>query len=96
MNKKILSVEGGQVIEHEVRSDTDRNSEELYNALSSFMGVDPDKTPGNVIATSIGAIEYACIVGKQTGVSKSVFLESVVNVWERIENGSSGTIREQG
>ena len=96
MNKKILSVEGGQVIEHEVRSDTDRNSEELYNALSSFMGVDPDKTPGNVIATSIGAIEYACIVGKQTGVSKSVFLESVVNVWERIENAGSGAVREQG
>ena len=94
MSKKILSVEGGQVIEHEVRSDIDRNSEELYNALSSFMGVEPDKSPNNMIATSIGAIEYACIVGKQTGVSKDVFLESVLNVWERVEDAGSGAVRE--
>ena len=96
MAKKILSVEGGTIVEHEVRSDADRSSEELYKALSSFMGIPADKNPGNVIVTSIGAIEYACVVGKQSGVSKDAFLESVDNVWERLANPNSGAVREQG
>ena len=97
MSKKILSVEGGQVKEHEVRSDVERNSEDLYKALSSYVGVSfEDKSPGNVIATSIGAIEYACVVGKHAGVTKDVFLESVTNVWERVATASDGTVREQG
>jgi hypothetical protein len=97
MSKKILSVEGGRVKEHKVRSDVERNSEELYKALSTYIGVPAeDKSPGNVIATSIGAIEYACVVGKHTGVTKDVFLESVTNVWERVTTPEGGAVREQG
>jgi hypothetical protein len=91
MSDKILVSDKGKVIEHSVRSDIERNTEELYNALSNYMGVEPDKAPGNVLVTGIGALEYACMVAKQTGVSQDAFSESVTNVWERL-----GTFREQG
>tara|TARA_R110000824_G_C14906497_1_gene646053 strand:+ start:372 stop:668 length:297 start_codon:yes stop_codon:yes gene_type:complete len=96
MSDTILTVEGGKIKEHEVPSDEEVSSEHLYNALSKFMGVPADKDPTNVIVTGIGAIEYACIVGKQTGVSKDAFIESVTNVWDRVANAGGGTVREQG
>jgi hypothetical protein len=96
MSDKILTVEGGKIKEHEVISDEEVTSEHLYNALSKYMGVPADKEPTNLIVTGIGAIEYACIVGKQTGVSKDAFIESVTNVWERVANGGDGSVREQG
>jgi hypothetical protein len=96
MSNKILTVEGGQVKEHEVRSDGEINSEDLHKALSKFMGVDADKTAANMVITSIGAIEYACIVSNQVGVERDAFLESVTNVWDRVSNTEGGTIREQG
>ena len=94
MSDTILKVEGGQVKEHEVRPDSEVKSEDLYKALSNFMGITEDKTPGNLVITSIGAIEYACIVGNQAGVDKSSFLESVTNVWDRVSTGNSGAVRE--
>ena len=96
MSKKILSVNDGKVIEHEVRSDADRNIEELYKALSSFMGVPSDKDPNNVFVTSLGALEYACAVANQIGVSRDVFLESVGNVWENVTTPKDRAVREQG
>jgi len=96
MSDKILMVEGGKIKEHEVTSDEEVSSEHLYNALSKFMGVPADKDPTNVIVTGIGALEYACIVGKQTGVSKDAFIESVTNVWDRIASAEDGAVREQG
>lgn len=97
MSDKILTVEGGKVVEHEVRSDVDRSSEDLYNALSTFMGIEQEKTPANIIATGVGAIEYACIVAKQVGVSETAFIESVTNVWNRVQIAASdGAVREQG
>jgi hypothetical protein len=96
MADKILTVEGGKVSEHEVLPDEEVSSEHLYNALSKFMGVPADKDPTHLIVTGIGAIEYACIVGKQTGVSKDAFIESVTNVWDRVANPGDGAVREQG
>ena len=96
MVDKLLTVKGGKISEHEVIPDEEVSSEHLYNALSKFMGVPADKDPTNLIVTGIGALEYACIVGKQTGVSKDAFLESVTNVWDRIANAEDGAVREQG
>lgn len=97
MSDKILMVEGGKVVEHEVRSAIDRSSEDLYNALSTFMGIEQEKTPSNIVATGIGAIEYACIVAKQVGVTETAFIESVTNVWNRVQVAAQdGAVREQG
>ena len=96
MSNKILTVEGGQVKEHEVRSDGEIHSEELHKALSNFMGIEPDKSASNLVITSIGAIEYACIVSNQVGVERDAFLESVTNVWDRVSNTEGGAVREQG
>jgi hypothetical protein len=95
MSDKILTVENGKVVEHSVRSDVEKSTEELYTALSNYMGIPPDKDPNNLLVTGIGALEYACMVGKQVGVSKDTFMESVTNVWERIAI-TDGAIREQG
>jgi len=96
MADKILTVENGKVTEHEVRSDVEKTSEDLYIALSNFMGLEKDKTPANIVATGIGAVEYACIVAKQVGVSKDAFMDSVTNVWERVQIAGEGAVRKQG
>tara|TARA_R100000664_G_scaffold28518_1_gene39856 strand:+ start:2631 stop:2936 length:306 start_codon:yes stop_codon:yes gene_type:complete len=99
MSDKILIQQGGKVVEHKVRSEVERNTEELYTALSNYMGIPVEKQPQNLLVTGIGALEYACIVGKQVGVSKETFMESVTNVWERLNaagNPPDGTVREQG
>jgi hypothetical protein len=97
MSDKILTIKSGKVVEHEVRSDVDRSSEDLYNALSTFMGIEREKTPSNIVATGIGAIEYACIVAKQVGVTETAFIESVTNVWNRVQVApQDGAVREQG
>ncbi len=96
MGNKILTVEGGTVKEHEVRPDGEAQSEDLHKALSNFMGVPADKSANNLVITSIGAIEYACIVSNQVGVERSAFLESVTNVWDRVSNTEGGSVREQG
>ena len=96
MKNTILTVEGGRVKEHEVRPDNDINSEDLHKALSNFMGVPVDKSASNLVITSIGAIEYACIVSNQIGVERSAFLESVTNVWDRVSHKEDGAVREQG
>ena len=93
---KILKVEGGQIKEHEVRSDADAASEILYKALSNFMGVEANKSPNNLVITSFGAIEYACTISNQVGVEKSIFLESVANVWDKVSKPEGGSVREQG
>ena len=84
MSGKILTVEGGAVKEHEIKSDEERNSEILYKALSSYMGVPDERTPDNILATAVGAIEYACVVGSQLNVSEDIFLDLVTNVWKRL------------
>ena len=96
MSNKILTVEGGRVKEHAVRPDGEANSEDLHKALSNFMGVPADKSANNLVITSIGAIEYACVVSNQIGVERSAFLESVTNVWDRVSNAEGGSVREQG
>ena len=59
--------------------------EVLFGSLCEFMKIDPQRNPDTFIATSIGAIEYACVIARQCGVEKAAYMEAVNNVWGRIQ-----------
>jgi len=65
--------------------------EELFDSLCEFMGIEKSQDPSTFITTSIGALEYSCVIARQCGVGKDSFMEAVENVWGRVEG--EGTIR---
>ena len=65
--------------------------EELFDSLCEFMGIEKSQDPSTFITTSIGALEYSCVIARQCGVEKGSFMEAVENVWGRVEG--EGTIR---
>ena len=69
--------------------------EELFGSLCEFMQIEPQRNPDTFIATSIGAIEYACAIAKQCGVEYGAYMEAVNNVWGRVNGEDEGTVREQ-
>ena len=68
-----------------VASSAEGSVEVLFGSLCKFMNIEPQKNPDTFIATSIGAIEYACVIARQCGVEKSAYMEAVNNVWGRVQ-----------
>jgi len=69
--------------------------EVLFGSLCEFMKIEPQRNPDTFIATSIGAMEYACVIARQCGVEKAAYMEAVNNVWGRIHEEEEGAVREQ-
>ena len=74
--------------------------ETLFGALCEFMQIEPQRNPDTFIATTIGAMEYACVIARQCGVNKAAYMEAVNNVWRRVQDegreGSEGQQDEKG
>lgn len=64
--------------------DAESSVESLFGSLCEYMQIDPQRNPDTFIATSIGAMEYACVIARQCGVNKAAYMEAVTNVWGRI------------
>lgn len=70
--------------------------ETLFGALCEFMQIEPQRNPDTFIATTIGAMEYACVIARQCGVNKAAYMEAVNNVWGRVHGEEEeGAVREQ-
>ena len=93
-------VEKEDVVVDEVAEKADDSVEKLFDALCDYMQIEPQRNPDTFIATSIGSMEYACVIARQCGVNYSTFMEAVNNVWRRGQDegreGSEGQQDEKG
>ena len=84
----------------EAAEKVDGSVEQLFGSLCEFMQIEPQRNPDTFIATSIGSMEYACVIARQCGVNYSTFMEAVNNVWRRVQDegreGSEGQQDETG
>ena len=71
----------------------ENRAERLFISLCRYLNLDEAKDAGTYVATSLGALEYACVIAKTLGIGKEAFLESVSNVWGRVHG--EGPVREQ-
>lgn len=71
----------------------ENRAERLFVSLCQYLNLDAARDAETYIATSLGALEYSCVIAKTLGINKESFLESVDNVWRRIHG--EGSLREQ-
>ena len=70
--------------------------ESLFGSLCEFMQIEPERSADTYISTSIGALEYSCVIARQCGVNYGTYMEAVNNVWGRVHaEGDEGSVREQ-
>ena len=57
------------------------NAENLYSAICIYLGMPADKSAESVIGSAMGALEYAAVIAKTSGITRETFDETVENAW---------------